>query len=195
MGNIGAFAKVLNLGCSGVPSLGTALVEDMAKSLRLSARVMNTDPSPAAITAAAEAVGAQQDKQTFRVWDPKSSASVPSLPSPMFACGPSSRYDLLVDIGYLDRVCGHTDSEALVAYLETLRDLLQSVAVDSGVPPLLVHLTSASPAERDGLLAAAFPATHDEPWRVECAPVVEHSVRYLRYTVYLGAPAGAAGAA
>lgn len=178
---IGAYAKVLHVGC-GVSQLGTALVSALASEpLRLSARIMNTDISPAAIAAAAAAVGPWQQEQNFCVWDAASETPPPALPSPLYSCGASSRFDLVVDKGTLDALT-FADADGLIGYLASVRACLRSRAVDSAVPPLYVHFSDDPPEVRGELLHAAFPSTGGasrerphgrERWRVASSLVTE----------------------
>jgi hypothetical protein len=168
-GSVGAYARILHLGC-GASSLGTCLVSELASQLRLSARVMNTDTSAAALSLAARAVGGDQQQQAFRVWDVAGGEPPPSLPSTLYSCGATSRYDMVVDKGVLDALCFATDDE-LVRYFSAVRSLLQSSSVESAAPPLLVHFTNDPPEVRAELLRAAFPSGADERWRVACTAV------------------------
>jgi len=189
---LGAFARVLHLGC-GTSALGTALVSELSRQCQLSARIMNTDASPAAVAAAAAAVdtGASQQQQAFKVWDAAIGTDPPTLPSPLFACGASSRYDLLVDKGTLDALT-FSSSDDLIAYLASLRKLLMSPSVDSAVPPLLVHFTDDPPEIRGELFAAAFPQTGEEQWSIACVAVdddddeeaADGAWTYYRYTAF-----------
>ena len=92
-GRVGSFCKVLHVGC-GVSSLGSALISALSSELRLSARIMNTDYSPAAVAAAAQLAGSGQEHQCFRMWDAAVGDAPPTLASPLYSCGASSRYDL-----------------------------------------------------------------------------------------------------
>jgi hypothetical protein len=194
-GSAGTFARVLHLGC-GVSQLGTCLVSSLSSQLRLSARIMNTDSSATAVSAAAAAVGTAQQQQAFRTWDVTSDSPPPSLPSTLFSCGATSRYDLLVDKGVLDAVC-FASADELVAYFASVRRLLQSESVEVAAPALLVHFTDDPPEVRSELLRAAFPSNDDERWRIGCSSVEADACTdgmsetsaeawsYYRYTVHI----------
>ena len=118
--------------------------------------------------------------------------SPPKLPSPLYSCGPSTTYNVLVDKGTLDAACFDT-SERLIAYLATVRRCLLAPVVDSAsVPPLYVHFSDDPPEVRGELLAAAFPVDEEQRWRVSSAVVNdpdddEHcdgAWTYYRYSVY-----------
>ena len=185
-GSLGHVCSILHLGC-GTSELGSALVSAMAHELSLSAHIMNTDYSPAAVEAARKAVHASQQQQTFQVWD---AASVESPPSPPSSNGsPSSHYDLLVDKGTLDALT-FASEDMLVSYLSNLRQCLLARSPEHTVPPLLVHFTDDPPEVRGELLAAAFPAKADEGWRVAWSAVEQEDGgwgeewEYFRYSVY-----------
>ena len=184
-GSLGNFCKILHLGC-GTSALGSALVSAMTNELHLSAHVMNTDYSPAAVEAAAKTHNGQQ-QQTFRVWDAAGVESPPSLPPSNG--GPSSHYDLLVDKGTLDALAFASD-DMLVKYLSTLRQCLLLRSPEHMPPPLLVHFTDDPPEVRGELLAAAFPAKEGEGWRVTWSAADQEGGvggeewQYYRYTVH-----------
>ena len=199
-----AFVKILRLGCCEPPSdppVGSALVSAMAnEELRLSAVVMNVDASQEVVTAAAEAVGASQDKQSFRVWDVAAGEGVagplPILPSPLYACGASSRYDLLVDCGALDAALQKGEGEAeadvcdrVLSYFSFAREYLQMPSVDSARPPLLVmHGAGALKwmAHADELLKEAFPA--EDGFSIQATLFLddEEALDWCRYSVWHG---------
>ena len=188
-GSVGAYARVLHLGC-GTSDLGSTLVAALASELRISARVMNVDSSPTAVATALKAVGplSQQQQQMFRVWDAAGGTPPPAMPSPLFSCGPSARYDLLVDKGTLDAFCFASEG-TLVTYLAAVRACLLAPSVEHGVPAMYVHYTDDPPEVRGELFAAAFPATGEERWCCACAVVEEEEDGggdggYYRYTVH-----------
>ena len=136
---------------------------------------MNVDDDPSAVAAAARVVGASQEQQSFRVWDATAADAPPppTLPSPLYSCGASSRYELLVDAGMLDATLRRGCAERLVAYLAVARACLLTPSVEGALPPLLVlhcavldeqHEQRVS--HRRELLAAAFPPTEVEEGRV-----------------------------
>jgi len=179
---IGAYIKVLNLGCGIRRGLGSCLVSSLGSQCRLSARIMNVDRSAKAVakeethdvgpSGLARDSHTSQQQQCFLTWDAASGTPPPLLHPTLFSFGASTRYNLLVDNGSLDAHVGFGRSaEPLVAYLRMLRRCLREPSLDTSTPPLLVHLSADE--SRGELLAVAFPNDEhaDERWQVKCDAV------------------------
>ena len=207
---IGAYIRVLNLGCGIRPGLGRDLVASLASRCRLSARVMNVDKSIKAIAKAEAAYSGgpsnlardshtSQQQECFEAWDATSEAPPPVLPPTLYSFGASTRYNLLIDNGSLDAYVGFTrSSDPLVAYLRSLRRCLLEPSLETSTPPLLLHFTADE--ARGDLMKAAFPSVEEAHadadgrddegggrWRVDCDVIdVEAGERrtFFRWAVY-----------